>query len=455
MSLFICPLCSTNREFSTFLKLFRHITVFHQNEPRFEITCNLDVSCGVSYRTYSAYKSHVYRHHANHLHATQEITTNSNIISNNNLQHNNQDFIGENDDPHVFEDHVESDLLNSEDEEDNHYTTLLPSNNNREKNLREEFFLPKNTTNAISTYIVTLINHLEVLLEEKAFVNQSDILSSTQTSNEMVVDLQTVKKTMSEISNEIQNTTRNEYQFIKNCQKYFDYHAPEDIPISTDHEQLEHGYYIPIHKTLSSVLCSKDFSIQIIESIQQQKIAVEKDDDLMLSFRDSTFGCRIDDDSLMIQLYMDDIGLTNPIGAKKDQHKMAMIYFSLEDTPEQYRSQLDCIYLVGLCPTSILKEVTESTDVTESNESTESTESNEVTESTDVTESTESNESTESTESNEVTESTDVTESNESTDVTDVPESTDVTEFTESKDVTESKDFTGSKEVNEVNQWNE
>ncbi|CAF1425434.1 unnamed protein product [Adineta steineri] len=446
MSLFICPLCSTNREFSTFLKLFRHITVFHQNEPRFEITCNLDVSCGVSYRTYSAYKSHVYRHHANHLHATQEITTNSNIISNNNLQHNNQDFIGENDDPHVFEDHVESDLLNSEDEEDNHYTTLLPSNNNREKNvlsmsdikrsyisfilqLREEFFLPKNTTNAISTYIVTLINHLEVLLEEKAFVNQSDILSSTQTSNEMVVDLQTVKKTMSEISNEIQNTTRNEYQFIKNCQKYFDYHAPEDIPISTDHEQLEHGYYIPIHKTLSSVLCSKDFSIQIIESIQQQKIAVEKDDDLMLSFRDSTFGCRIDDDSLMIQLYMDDIGLTNPIGAKKDQHKMAMIYFSLEDTPsiqiiesiqqqkiavekdddlmlsfrdstfgcridddslmiqlymddigltnpigakkdqhkmamiyfsledtpEQYRSQLDCIYLVGLCPTSILK----------------------------------------------------------------------------------------------------
>jgi hypothetical protein len=172
MSSFICPLCPTIREFSTFLKLFRHITVFHQNEPRFEITCNLDVSCGVSYRTYSAYKSHVYRHHALHLYSTHEIITSSNIISNNDLQHNNQDFNGENDDPYFFDDHAESDSLNSEDEEDNHYTTLLASNNNREKNilsmldvkrsyisfilqLREEFFLPKKTTNVISTYIVT------------------------------------------------------------------------------------------------------------------------------------------------------------------------------------------------------------------------------------------------------------------------------------------------------------
>jgi hypothetical protein len=34
---------------------------------------------------------------------------------------------------------------------------------------------------------------------------------------------------------------------------------------------------------------------------------------------------------------------------------MSMFYFSLEDTPEKYRSQLDCIYLLGLCPSNILK----------------------------------------------------------------------------------------------------
>jgi hypothetical protein len=144
----------------------------------------LDVSCGVSYRTYSAYKSHVYRHHALHLYSTHEIITSSNIISNNDLQHNNQDFNGENDDPYFFDDHAESDSLNSEDEEDNHYTTLLASNNNREKNilsmldvkrsyisfilqLREEFFLPKKTTNVISTYRVS---HKSVW---KVFINIS------------------------------------------------------------------------------------------------------------------------------------------------------------------------------------------------------------------------------------------------------------------------------------------
>ena len=97
------------------------------------------------------------------------------------------------------------------------------------------------------------------------------------------------------------------------------------------------------------------FSTQIIQNMQQQKLLVKNDEDLMLSFRDGEFGKRIDDDSLMIQLYLDDIGLTNPLGAKKDQHKMSMFYFSLEDTPEKYRSQLDCIYLLGLCPSNILK----------------------------------------------------------------------------------------------------
>jgi hypothetical protein len=75
----------------------------------------------------------------------------------------------------------------------------------------------------------------------------------------------------------------------------------------------------------------------------------------MFSFRDGHFGNRIDDDSLLMQLYIDDIGLANPIGAKKDKHKMSMIYFSLEDIPDQHRSQLEHIYLVGICTSGTLK----------------------------------------------------------------------------------------------------
>jgi hypothetical protein len=74
-----------------------------------------------------------------------------------------------------------------------------------------------------------------------------------------------------------------------------------------------------------------------------------------LSSRDGCYGSKIDDDSLTIQLYLNNTGLTNPIGAKKDQHKLSMMSFSLEDMPDQYRSQLDFIHLVGLCQSKILK----------------------------------------------------------------------------------------------------
>ncbi len=79
------------------------------------------------------------------------------------------------------------------------------------------------------------------------------------------------------------------------------------------------------------MLCSQAVLVQILENVQQQRITVKNDDDLMLSSRDGCYGSKIDDDSLMIQLYLDDKGLTNPIGVKKDQHKLAVTSFSLED----------------------------------------------------------------------------------------------------------------------------
>ncbi|CAF1079628.1 unnamed protein product [Adineta steineri] len=89
--------------------------------------------------------------------------------------------------------------------------------------------------------------------------------------------------------------------------------------------------------------------------MKQQRQKTYNDDDLMFSIRDGYYVSRIDDDSLLFQLYIDDIGLTNPIGAKKDKHKMTMIYFSLEDVPDQYRLQLKNIHLLGICDVSRLK----------------------------------------------------------------------------------------------------
>ncbi|CAF3937425.1 unnamed protein product [Rotaria sp. Silwood1] len=78
----------------------------------------------------------------------------------------------------------------------------------------------------------------------------------------------------------------------------------------------------------------------------------------MFSFRNGSRGENINKKTFLIQLYVDGIGVTNPIGPKKDQHKLTVIYFTLEDIPELFRSILQCINLVTICYTKYLNDDT-------------------------------------------------------------------------------------------------
>ena len=142
---------------------------------------------------------------------------------------------------------------------------------------------------------------------------------------------------------------------MRNCEEYFDYNSPREITISNTGEEAEHAYFIPIDETINSMLSSRSILPQVLDNVQQQREAAQNDDDLMFSIRDGCHGNTIDDDSLLIQLYLDDIGLTNPIGSKRDKHKMSMLYFALEDFPDEHRSKLDFIHLLGVCESKVLK----------------------------------------------------------------------------------------------------
>ncbi|CAF4010420.1 unnamed protein product, partial [Rotaria sordida] len=228
--------------------------------------------------------------------------------------------------------------------------------------LREKFCLPKTTINSISNYIVTLINNIESLLEQQAIgydPSNTTKLSSSKTTSEVnkdVIELRLVRNTMKEVCHAIEAVTHNEYQFLKYCEKYFKYNSPQEVIVSAPGEKLQYSYFVPIDQTLISILHNRETVDQILNNIKQQQEAVFKDEDIMFSFRDSNYGFRTDDDSMLIQLYADEIGLTNPIGAKKDKHKMFMIYFSLEDIPDEHKSKLDQIHLVALCESIIIKD---------------------------------------------------------------------------------------------------
>jgi hypothetical protein len=103
------------------------------------------------------------------------------------------------------------------------------------------------------------------------------------------------------------------------------------------------------------MLNSQSILSQILDNVQQ-RIASDDDDDLMFSIRNGCYRNIIDHDTLLMQFYLDDIGLIYPIRSKRDQHKTYILYFKLEHVPDQHRSKLHYIHLVGVCGSKILKE---------------------------------------------------------------------------------------------------
>ncbi|CAF4255840.1 unnamed protein product [Adineta steineri] len=79
----------------------------------------------------------------------------------------------------------------------------------------------------------------------------------------------------------------------------------------------------------------------------------------MLTYRDGTAAkdnpsLKLHSNSFLIQFYSDGIGITNPLGPKKDKHKLTLYYFLLEDLPDFVKSMLQSIGIVGICPTKFL-----------------------------------------------------------------------------------------------------
>ncbi|CAF1262315.1 unnamed protein product [Adineta ricciae] len=366
--------------------MFHHISLYHQSEPNFNMTCDLHETCGVLYRTYSAYKSHVYRQHSSELCAKGKLDTNITLIAYDNQQQADMEYSGisteltssdsESFDIYDTDPDVSASTNDGDNMKFNNFTTSFGPIDSHSTfaellaimkksyilfllQLREEYLVPKTVTNVISTYITTFLRHLENIFEKKSFyhsqIDFSHSTSSVPKQDRKIIEFDQLQLTLNDIRVEIESVSKNDYQFVKNCEKYFGYSSAEEIALSSDDEAPEYAYFIPFDKTLKAMLKSPPLALEILENIDQQQLNVANDYDLMFSIRDGSYGIKIDQDSLLVQLYIDDIGLTNPLGSKRDKHKMSMVYFSLEDVPDKYRSKIDFIQLVAVCESKVLK----------------------------------------------------------------------------------------------------
>ncbi|CAM4781662.1 unnamed protein product [Rotaria magnacalcarata] len=234
------------------------------------------------------------------------------------------------------EDDIEQFTVNSLEK---HYVRFL-------LDLREGHLLPQSIIKSITNYFTAMLNILFKIIHHQA----------TQSSNSLLIPLADIEKLILQIKTSMCNIIKNEYQFSKRCEEHFEYVAPCEIKIN---DQGDCGYYVPIERSIKNLLNKADVITYLIDNLNDNIVQTKKDPDLMLTYRDGTGVkdnslLKLNPNAFLIQLYSDGIGITNPIGPKKDEHKLTLYYFVIEDLPDVVRSMLQSIGLVGICCTKYL-----------------------------------------------------------------------------------------------------
>ncbi|CAF3332373.1 unnamed protein product [Rotaria sp. Silwood2] len=293
---------------------------------------------------------HIHRHHRSLLNPSFQKQENNNIddIDQLSIQQPNTTPLHpttiDNTDEDIIYSDIDDNIIGNQ---SNTPLTQLPYEDNKidiiiVQQLYKRFFIRDERT----TYFTTIVE----LVEEQAKKENATQQQSASTTISADVMRSTVKK----IEQSIIFLTKNEYQFLQSCQKFFNYSSPTQNILSSNQSTKEFSYDVSIKNTIRKILEKDDMLPLLTENIREQVAITQADPDLMLSFRDGDKGRKTNKESFIIQLYVDGIGITNPLGPKKDQHKLTMVYFTLEDMPDTFRSTLQCINLVAICYTKYL-----------------------------------------------------------------------------------------------------
>ncbi|CAF4228074.1 unnamed protein product [Rotaria sp. Silwood2] len=219
-------------------------------------------------------------------------------------------------------------------------------------NLREGHCLQQNIIHTITSGFKSLIELIHELLKMKnrnSSIKYQNTVTNPATDDSIL--LSDMNEVISNIIERITGITRNEHRFVKLCKKYFSYASPKEIKLENANQT---AFYIPIQSSIQQMLNKYDVLTMLKKNFNENVNRNAADTDLMFNYRHALHGkvhpvLKNKPDALLFQLYIDEISLTNPIGAKKDTQKITMIYFQLEDLPDTVKSMLNSIGLVAMC----------------------------------------------------------------------------------------------------------
>ncbi|CAF5096171.1 unnamed protein product [Rotaria sp. Silwood1] len=137
------------------------------------------------------------------------------------------------------------------------------------------------------------MNSADVLQWLKSFINDEHIVKVFEESTGSGANLATtaavpiikVEGIFNQIIRTIEGAAKNEYQFIKSCQEFFQYEEPHKIELN---ESGDCGYIIPIKKSIRNFLNKPDVIDLLVKNINETILTTKKNKDLLLKYRDGT-----------------------------------------------------------------------------------------------------------------------------------------------------------------------
>ncbi|EEC15148.1 hypothetical protein IscW_ISCW024671, partial [Ixodes scapularis] len=106
--------------------------------------------------------------------------------------------------------------------------------------------------------------------------------------------------------------------------------------------------YVPIGKVIKNLLQVPELSKHLLQETEQETTEPQ----ILRCFRDGKAIKEVQTGihnepvhMLHILLYTDELGITNPLGAKQKRHKLLVVYFSVLNLHPRYRSELKNIHL--------------------------------------------------------------------------------------------------------------
>ncbi|CAF4397254.1 unnamed protein product [Rotaria socialis] len=355
---YVCSLCIQAGSFPTFRKLFQHLQYVHNGQPNFKIRCELGTLCGTIYSTFNAYKTHIYREHLNLLDENlcrQPIQLDTEACDNISSSTCGVPYLDFDIQINDAEDEFQDEQTELDDDTSICWSLLKEARIQLSKqtidldaferfyielllNLREGYSLPQNIIQGITFGFRSLIELIHELLKNQIKSSLIQYQRATKSpSTENVFALDDINKVILSVI-------------------HFCYDPAQEIKLDYPNQV---AFYIPIQSSIQQLLSKPDVLNMLIKNYNETVNRNAVDTDLMYDYRhgsqaEENIILRDKPDSLLFQLYIDEIGLTNPIGAKKDTQKITMVYFQLEDLPNTVKSMLKSIGLIAMCNSNYL-----------------------------------------------------------------------------------------------------